>query len=129
MATSAIQPAPFRPFAVTLPLSALTTLCLYVVVVGYVVFILPVFQNLAAYWHGSLNPSAFDFATTALWISKASVLVFLGWMLYARRRPRDEQPRQLTVAIGTLNVMLGVSAVMLGVSLVRFVIILTHSVR
>ncbi len=126
MATSAIQPAPFRPFAISLSMQALTACCLYVVVLGYAVFILPVLANRAAYWNYSLQPPGPDYILIAMWIVRSTVFVFLGWMLYAHRLPRESQPRQLTLAVSTLNVMLGASAVMLGVSLVRFAIILTH---
>src|SRR5450631_3642491 len=116
VATTAMQPAPFRPFAVSLPLQMLTTLCLYAVVLGYAVFILPVFENLAASWNYSLQPSGPHYVSLAMWMVRSTVFVFLGWMLYARRLPREQQPRQLTIAVGTLNVMLGASALMLGVS-------------
>jgi membrane protein implicated in regulation of membrane protease activity len=107
----------------------LTTLCLYAVVLGYAVFILPVFANRAAYWNYSLQPSGPDYIQIAMWVVRSTVFVFLGWMLYARRLPREAQPRQLTIAVGTLNVMLGASALMLGVSLVRFAIIVAHPLR
>lgn len=129
MSTSVIEPVPSRLFDAALPLSMVTTLCLYVVAVGYVVFILPVLANFAASWNYSLSPSGPDLVLIAQWTIRSTVAVLLGWLVYARRRPLGEQPKQLAMAVGTLNVMLGASLVMLGVTLVRFVYILVHSLR
>ncbi|MGH7655256.1 MAG: hypothetical protein ACREN6_11400 [Gemmatimonadaceae bacterium] len=99
-------------------------LCLSVVVVGYSVFLLPVFQNMMASVDQSLNVRGLDFAKLGVWVAKGAGLAFLCGLFYVVSRPRADRARPMTTLVGIMSALLGASAVMLGVTLVRFVLLL-----
>lgn len=105
-------------------LAELTALLLVVVVLGYIVFLLPVFQGAVASFGRTLDVAGMDFARLGIGMVEAAGVVFFIGAIYTARRPRVAQPRTLQTLLSGVNVLLGTSAVLLGVTLVQFVILL-----
>lgn len=103
--------------------AVLTALLLSMIVVGYIVFLLPVFQSIAASFDSTLDVAGVDFAHLGTRVAQVALLVFLIAGLYVARRPRVEHAGRAQTLLGGVNMLLGTSAVMLGVTLVQFVIV------
>lgn len=110
-------------------LSLFTTLCLTAVVVGYVVLLLPVFENMVASTGQSLDLKGIDFAKLGINTARVAGLLFVGGLVYIVRRPVAERARQTAAMFGGINLLLGVSAVLLGVTLIQFVILFTPALN
>jgi len=110
-------------------LSLFTALCLTAVVVGYVVLLLPVFENMIASTGQTLDLKGIDFAQLGINTARVAGLLFVGGLIYIVRRPVSERARQTAVMFGGVNLILGVSAVLLGVTLIQFVILFTPALQ
>ncbi len=104
--------------------AVLTALLLVVVVVGYIVMLLPVFQSIVSSFDKTLNVAGVDFARLGRRLAQAAGLVFLVGSVYVVRRPRIEWSTRTQTLLGGVNLLLGTSTVLLGVTLVQFIILL-----
>lgn len=103
-------------------LAVLTTLLLCVVVLGYSVFLLPVFQAFMISFDQTLDVGGVDFATLGTRVGLLAGLVFLVGALVVMRCPRATRNEWTRTLLGGVNALLGTSAILLGVTLVRFVV-------